>query len=68
MCRFLARYGVCFHSGRTRIDALCCESLCACALHMACSKALVSLYGWNPESERVVPVQAVFVMGLGNKS
>ncbi len=67
MCRFLARYGVCFQFGRTSIVALGFESLCVCALHMACSRYFVILFGWNSGSERVVPVEAVLVRGSVEK-
>ncbi len=70
MCRFLARYSVCFQSGRTILVAIGCESLCVCvcALHMACSCAFVSLLGWNSGNERVVSVQTVLVRESAKKA
>ena len=38
--------------------------LWVCALYMACSRAVVSLLGWNSGRDMDVPVHVVFVSGF----
>ena len=63
MCRFRARYGVCFQSVSISIDRLELSYLWAWALYMACSRVVVSFSGWNSGSNIDVHVHALLVSG-----
>ena len=54
---------MCFQSGSVWIVRLGVWFLRVCALYMACSRAVVSLLGWNSGRDVDVPVHVVSLSG-----
>ena len=63
MCRFRAKYGVCFQSESMRIVRLGLLFLWVWALQMAFSRVAVSFSSWNSSNDKDVPVHDVLVSG-----
>jgi hypothetical protein len=52
---------MCFQSGSMRMAELGVVFLWVCALYMPCSRAVVSLLGWNSGRDMDVPIHVVSV-------